>query len=44
MVVIAGIYLLLSFRDKVEDWLAVEKNRPAEEKGLTVEIDKSNVE
>lgn len=44
LAVIAGIYLLLSFRDKVEDWRAVEKSQPAEEKGLTVKIDKSNVE
>jgi hypothetical protein len=44
LAVIAGIYLLFSFADKVEDWFAVEKSQPVTEKSLTVEIDKSTVE
>ena len=40
LVLIAGIYLLFSFTHKIEDWRAVQKREPAEEKTLTVEIDK----
>jgi hypothetical protein len=40
LVVIAGLYLLFSFSHKIQDWRAVQKRQPAEEKTLTVEIDK----
>ena len=42
--IVAAIYVLSSFTHKVEDWEAVKKSQPAEEKALTVEIDKSAVE
>jgi len=36
--------LFSSFRHKIENWSAVEEAPAREEKGLTVEIDKSNVQ